>query len=258
MKLLLIIVDGWGLSKTRDNNAIRLAKLKNFKKLVGEYPAMVLRSGSYQELGEFLSQILSKNNFSQLRIAESEKFVAITDYFNNSNKILPKEDRKIIASPVLSKRNYKMATKKIVSEIVKAIKANQHDFILSSWPNLEVAKESGNLKEVMLAVEFVDMQLGQLIKLAERKNFILAFTAVSPGAEEVFDIKTGLPINAKNNVPLILAGGFLTGKTFGLPEAPNNDLSLLESIGSLADGAATILSALDLEISSSVPGESLI
>jgi len=258
MKLLLLVIDGWGVSKTRDNNAIRLAKLKNFKKLASEYPAMVLHPGTYQDLGEFLSLLLAKNNFSQLRIAESEKFVAVTDYFNNSNKVLDNEDRIVIPSPLGAERNYKMATKKVVAETIKAIKANQHDFILSAWPNLEIAKKSGDIKEVIKAVEFVDGQLADLIKLAERKKFILAITAVNSGAEEVFDIKTGLTTTSKNNVPLILAGGNLAGKTFGLPDAPNNDLSLLEAAGSLADGAVTILKVLGLDIPASVPGDSLI
>lgn len=258
MKLLLLVIDGWGVSKTRENNAIRLAKLKNFKKLVGEYPALILHPGTYQELGGALSRVLSDHNFSQLRIAETEKFVAVTEYFNDSSKILNKEDRRIIASPLNDERNYKMATKKVVTEIEKAVKANQHDFILSSWPNLEVAKRSGDIKESVAAVEFVDEQLGKLIKLAERKKFVLAICATVSGVEEIFDIKTGLPAQVKNNVPLILAGGDLAGKTFGLPEAPNNDLSLLEASGSLGDGAATILKILDLETPSGFPGHSLI
>ena len=79
-------------------------------------------------------------------------------------------------------------------------------------------------------------------------------------AEDVFNVNTKIPNLKKTNnpVPLLIVGNDFQGKTIGLEEAPNNDLSLIKSQGDFSDIAPTILIIMNLEIPTEMTGESFI
>jgi len=79
-------------------------------------------------------------------------------------------------------------------------------------------------------------------------------TSAYGGAEDVYNIGTGLANKkrTKNHVPFLIIGQSFEGKTIGLKEAPNNDLSLLNPQGNYTSIAPTILKILNLPRTSSM------
>ena len=61
-----------------------------------------------------------------------------------------------------------------------------------------------------------------------------------------------------NPVPLIIVGKAFKGKTIGLADPLNSDLSLLAPVGTLADVAPTILRILGREAPPEMTGKSLL
>ncbi len=274
--VVLLLLDGWGISKTRDNNAIRLAKIPNFKSLVAHYPAAVISGSAKKDSVNYtiigagsekpkkkinLSKIISQHNLKQLKLAETEKFALVSNFFNNSEQQLLGETYDLVPSPVKeAELDVAMATTEVVKHLAKALKSQAHDFILISLANIDSISHTGNFAATIKAIEFIDKALKRISALVLRQHGTLLITSSHGYAEEVFDLQTDIvnKENSDNPVPFIVVGEAYAGKTIGLAEAPANDLSLLEPIGSLVDIAPTILALMNLPQPPEMSGESLI
>lgn len=274
--VVLLLLDGWGVSETRENNAIRQAEIPNFKNLVAHYPAAVISgspkkdSANYAMIGsssldlgnDSLSKIISDFHFKQIKIAETEKFALVSNFFNNSEERFPGEDYDLVPSVV---SNYddidiKMATAEVIKHLNKALKSNRYDFILLSLANIDSVSHSGDFAKTIKAIEYVDQSLKKIAQAVLNQKGILLITSSHGYAEQVFDLQTDLATkeNTDNPVPFIIVGEEYAGKTIGLEEAPANDLSLLDPIGSLLDISPTILHIMGLDVPESMQGKSLI
>ena len=247
--VVLLMLDGWGISQTRENNAIRLAKIPNFKKIVSSYPATTLKSlgendsASYEIIGCAgkdhawnLGQKLASAGLKQLKIAETEKFALVTNFFNSSDKALSNEDQILIPSASsVEGVDYKMATALVTKRLIKEIKSGKYDFILTSLANIDSVSHQSDLKTTIKALDYLDKYLGKISEAVLAHGGILLISASHGYAEEVFNIATNLGNrhNSDNPVPLIFVGEDFVGQNLGLPEAPENDLALIEPTGDL-------------------------
>ncbi|MEI7620159.1 MAG: hypothetical protein WCJ57_01145 [Candidatus Falkowbacteria bacterium] len=274
--VVLLLLDGWGVSETRENNAIRQAKIPNFKNLVAHYPAGVISgsakkdSTNYAMIGtssleletDSLSKIISSYGFKQIKIAETEKFALVSSFFNNSEEKFLGEDYDLVPSVVNTSElvNVKMATPEVIKHFGKALKSDRYDFILLSLANIDSVSHSGDFKDTIKAIEFIDSALKKISQLVLSQKGVLLITSSHGYAEQVFDLQTDIATtdNTENPVPFIIVGEEYAGKTIGLEEAPANDLSLLDPIGSLLDISPTILHILGLDTPKTMQGESLI
>jgi len=267
--LVLLLIDGWGVARTRDNNAIRLAKIPNFKKLVSHYPATILSpadskgSTNYAAIGHGalpLSNHLSQIGYKQLKIAETEKLALVTNFFNGQEELFLGEDYDLIPSPL--KNSTVMATPTLVRHLHKALKSGKYNFIVSALANIDSLDRAGDFDSTIKAVEYIDRTLKKIVDLVLAQNGVLLITSAYGYAEEVYDIQTDQinHDNTNNPVPFIIVGKEYEGKTIGLSEAPANDLSLLKPIGTLLDIAPTILQIMNLvlPIGQKIKGKSLI
>jgi len=274
--VVLLLLDGWGISVTRENNAIRQAIIPNFKNLVAHYPAAVIAGSSkkdsinYPMMGagstnlesDSLSKIIAANHLKQIKIAETEKFALVSIFFNNSELQLPGEDYDLVPSPVKTTFdiNIKMATPEVIKHLDKALKSDLYDFIFLSLANIDNVSHLGDFKNTIKAIEFIDRSLKKITQLVLNHKGILLITSSHGYAEQVFDLQTDLATteNTANPVPFIIVGEEYDGKTIGLEDAPANDLSLLEPVGSILDISPTILHILGIDVPTTMEGKSLI
>ncbi len=273
--LVFLLIDGWGVAHGRENNAIRLAKIPNFKKLVSNYPAAVLRSfdlsdsalyrvigcGSELEGAATLNDVLVKNNIKQLRLAETEKFSLITSFFDQNDEASALTEHQLIpALNISNPDDYKMATETVVKNLVKAIKKKKFDFIVSSLANIESVSHSNDFKKTIKMIEYIDRVLGRIFKAVLVANGTLIIGSAHGFAEEVYDLQTDLSNKHKsdNPVPFIIAGEKYLGKTIGLEEVSGGDLTLMEPAGDLSNIMPTIIKILGLPLDSADEEKSLI
>lgn len=274
--VVLLLLDGWGVSNTRENNAIRQAKIPNFKHLVAHYPAAVISGSSKKDSVNYimigagssepdqipLSKILADYHFKQIKIAETEKFALVSHFFNNNSEQFLGEDYDLVPSVIKSAEgvDIKMSTPAVIKHFSKALKSNRYDFILLSLANIDNVSHQGDFKKTIAAIEFIDKSLKKIAQLVLNQKGVLLITSSHGYAEEVFDLQTDLATkeNTDNPVPVIIVGEEYAGKTIGLEEAPANDLSLLSPTGSLLDVSPTILHIMGLDIPKTMTGKSLI
>lgn len=276
--VVLITVDAWGVSLNIDNNAIRKADIPAFKNFVLNYPATVISppklrdSENYRLLGlsqsSFdasqptalsLAKIISQAGLSQLKIAPSSVFPLVSSFFNNQEEQLLGEDW-CIMNKTKNLFSFWREDDFDIKKLIKKIKSKSYNFIFSSLPFLSQEVFRGDFLATVAAVERASRLLNEISQAVLSEGGVLIITSTYGGAEDVFNIQTNLANKkrSENNVPFLLIGKDYQGKTIGLKEAPNNDISLLPAQGSYLDIAPTILRILDLDVPESMQGKSFV
>lgn len=275
---VLLTLNGWGVASTMENNAIRKANIDGFKSLVADYPSTVispcfdklslnyevLGSGQKNEASSFLkisvSKILDQAGLSQIKIADSENFPLLSVFFNNQEEKFVNEEWKIIRNKNNFWSLFFTADELIVKKTISSIKSNNYDFIFSNLNEIGQAGLDGNFEQTILKLEKTSAALKKISQAVLEEDGVLIVLGSFGVAEDVFNVNTKIPNLKKTNnpVPLLIVGNDFQGKTIGLEEAPNNDLSLIKSQGDFSDIAPTILKIMNLEIPTEMTGESFI
>jgi len=203
------------------------------------FPAEDIKNG--------LGEIISKADFKQLRIAETEKYAHVTFFFNGGREQVYKgEDRCLIPSPKVPTYDMKpeMSALEVTDEAVKRIESGIYDFIVLNFANFDMVGHTGDLKAAISAVEAVDACVGKTINAVLKKGGITLLTSDHGNAEKMIDYETSeiYTAHTTNPVPLIIIGA---GK-FKLKS------------GILADIASTILGLFNLDQPKEMTGDNLI
>jgi 2,3-bisphosphoglycerate-independent phosphoglycerate mutase len=188
-------------------------------------------------------------NYSQLYLAEREKYAHVTYFFNGGhNHPLNGEKWESIASK--GRANYQdypqMSTPELTNIILKNLAKNKFDFTTVNFANADMIGHTGNLKAAIKAVQIIDANLGKICKEIIKKNGTLIITADHGNVEEMINLKTGeMDTEHSNNpVPFLLINNKY--KHFKLKK------------GKLGDIAPTILSLLEIKKPKEMTGRSLI
>ena len=201
-----------------------------------------------EELKNTFGEYISKKGYTQLRIAETEKYAHVTFFFNGGEeKQYPGEDRILVPSPKVETYDLKpeMSAYEVTDKVLAAIEEDKYDCIILNYANTDMVGHTGSLPAAIKAVEAVDECVGKVVKLVESKQGNIIITADHGNAEQMIDYKTGEPHTAHttNPVPLILV-------------TENEKLKIKE--GKLADLAPTILEILGIEKPTEMTGESIL
>ena len=231
---------------TRDRfspcNFVCLTEYKKDFNLECAYPPISVKN----TLGDCISDL----GFSQLRIAETEKYAHVTFFFNGGvEDILPGEDRKLIQSPHVKTYDLKpeMSAYELTDSLVTEIRNQKYKLIICNFANTDMVGHTGNLEAAIKAVEAVDSCLGKIYLVAKETETEVLITSDHGNVEQMLNSKTqkNHTAHTTNPVPLIYIG------------AKKNSL-LGPHIGTLADLAPTLLSLMDIEQPKEMTGQNLL
>lgn len=194
-------------------------------------------------------EYISKLGYTQLRIAETEKYAHVTFFFNGGNEVeYPGESRILVASPKVATYDLKpeMSAYEVTDRVVDVIRKSMYDVIILNFANCDMVGHTGVLEAAIKAVETVDECIGRIVEEVRRVNGTILITADHGNAEQMIDYTTGDPHTAHttNPVPLIVAG-------------MEEDIKLREG-GRLADLAPTMLDIMGVDKPVEMTGESII
>lgn len=268
--IFLLIIDGWGVASKSEVNAISLAKTPTLLKLIKEYPAVILEAGQaelntrYFSLGSGiflenetdlvpagdLSASIAAAGLKQLKIFDGERMAALTYFFNGLREERIVGEDWLSISSINEENNFDiyLSLERIFKESLKAVKGGQYDFIVAACSILDFIASSDNFSETIKAAEMLDKYIYRLSNEIIDCGGILLLTSTHGNAERMKNLNTDLPDTEKTNnpVPFIQISRELKGKTIGFNDAPEGDLSLLETSGNLADVTKTIVNLLDV------------
>ncbi len=196
-----------------------------------------------EELNNTLGEYLSKNNISQLRIAETEKYAHVT-YFLDGGKdtIYDKCDRILIPSPKVPTYDLKpeMSAYLITDKLLEVI--DKYDVVILNYANCDMVGHTGNMDATIKAVEAVDDNLGRLYKKCIELGYTLFVTADHGNCELMADDNGNIiTSHTTNKVPFIVC-----------------DDSVKVKDGRLSDIAPTMLKYIGLDVPNDMTGNIII
>jgi 2,3-bisphosphoglycerate-independent phosphoglycerate mutase len=197
-------------------------------------------------LDNTLGEVLSQNQLTQLRIAETEKYPHVTFFMSGGREEkFPGEERILINSPKVATYDLQpeMSAYEVTDALVEQIEADRFDAILLNFANPDMVGHSGMLEPTIKAIETVDECLGRIVDLIVSKGGTAIITADHGNADEVVTLE-GNPMTAHttNPVPVIITKNQVTLRTGGI----------------LGDLAPTMLDLLGVEKPVEMTGESLL
>ncbi|MDO5096698.1 MAG: 2,3-bisphosphoglycerate-independent phosphoglycerate mutase [Peptostreptococcaceae bacterium] len=202
-----------------------------------------------ETLQNTFGEFISKNNLTQLRIAETEKYPHVTFFFNGGRETeYAGESRILVASPKVPTYDLKpeMSAFEVTDRLLADLASEPKDVIVLNYANCDMVGHTGVFEAAVKAVESVDDCIGRVIpKILEMGGAVL-LTADHGNAEQML-ASDGTPFTAHttNRVTLL----YIDDKN------PN---ALLREDGILSDLAPTMLDILDLEKPAEMLGKTLI
>ncbi|MBR1868323.1 MAG: 2,3-bisphosphoglycerate-independent phosphoglycerate mutase [Clostridia bacterium] len=202
-----------------------------------------------QELNNTLGKYLSDKGYTQLRIAETEKYAHVTFFFNGGVEAPEKNEfRDLIPSPKVATYDLKpeMSALEVTEKVLEEINSDKFDVIILNYANCDMVGHTGVLNAAVKAVTTVETCIGKITEAVLNKGGSCLITADHGNADQMI-AADGEPFTAHttNRVPFILAS-----EKF-------KNVKLREG-GILADLAPTLLEVMGEEIPKEMTGRSLI
>ncbi len=232
--------------KTKLKNVFYVCMMKYSDSVKGEIAFKL------DDLENILGVYLADNGYSQLRIAETEKYAHVTFFFDGMNnfdgvnrELLKNCDRVLIDSPKVATYDLmpEMSAYKVCDKLIEAIKEEKYDVIIVNFANCDMVGHTAVWESVVEAVETVDECVGKVYEANKAVGGIMLITADHGNADIIYDLEGNLVTSHTTSpVPLII-----TDKSL-----------VLRNHGKLADLAPTILDILGEKKPVEMTGENLI
>ena len=200
-----------------------------------------------EEIKETLGEFLSKRGYTQLRIAETEKYAHVTFFLNGGEeKQTDGESRILIPSPKVLTYDLKpeMSAYEVTDKIIEEMEHKKHDVIIVNYANGDMVGHTGNLDAAIKAVEALDECVGRVINKLVELNGEAIIIADHGNCEQMIDITTGEVITSHS--------------TFDVPVLVISDRVKAIEPGALADVAPTLIELMGLNKPKEMTGKSII
>jgi 2,3-bisphosphoglycerate-independent phosphoglycerate mutase len=196
-----------------------------------------------------LADVLEAHAWTNLRLAETEKYAHVTYFFNcGREEPYRGEDRVLVPSQKVATYDLmpQMSASGITDQLVADLEGGHHAVVICNFANADMVGHTGNLDATIVAVETLDACLGRIMTAMRAVGGRAIVTADHGNAEQMWDTELKAPHTAhtSNPVPVILCADGYAGR------------SLRD--GSLRDVAPTMLDLLGLPASPEMTGQTLI
>ncbi|MBP1923304.1 2,3-bisphosphoglycerate-independent phosphoglycerate mutase [Halorubrum alkaliphilum] len=197
-----------------------------------------------------LGEVVSEDEGTQLRIAESEKYPHVTYFLNGGREVeFPGEQRSIVKSPDVPTYDLQpeMSAPELTDEAIRVIEDDDPDLVVLNYANPDMVGHTGDFDAAVEAVEAVDAELSRLLDAVADAGGHAVVTADHGNADDMGTEADPHTAHTFNPVPFV----YLT------PDGDDGDRTV-RSGGSLCDVAPTLLDLLELDRPVEMTGESLL
>jgi len=203
---------------------------------------------SKEAIKNTLGEVLSKEDKTQVRAAETEKYPHVTFFLSGGVEIeVPGESRILVPSPKVATYDLQpeMSAAELNAQVMEKMKADAPDFICLNFANADMVGHTGIMEAAIKAVETVDGCLSDLLEVGLEQGYDFIIIA-DHGNSDIMMNEDGSPHTAHttNPVPIVYVSA---------------DSKFTEvADGKLADIAPTILKIMGLNIPEEMTGNVLL
>jgi len=193
-----------------------------------------------------LGEVLERNNKTQIRIAETEKYPHVTFFFSGGReKEFVGEKRLMVNSPKVATYDLQpeMSAPEVTSTIVAELQKGEIDFVCLNFANADMVGHTGDYNAIIKAVETVDNCVKRVVESGIKNDYAFIIIADHGNADFAVNLD-GSPNTAHSTNPV---------PCFVL----NTDFEKIEN-GKLGDITPTILQIMGVEIPNEMTGNILI
>lgn len=195
---------------------------------------------------ETLGEVLEKNNKTQIRIAETEKYPHVTFFFSGGReKPFQGEARILKNSPKVATYDLQpeMSAFELTDALIPELQKGEVDFVCLNFANGDMVGHTGSMEAAIKACEAVDKCVDKVISTAVEHDYTVLVIADHGNCETMIN-PDGSPNTAHttNPVPLILV---------------DKDIKNIKD-GILGDIAPTILKLMGIEQPNAMTQEPLV
>jgi 2,3-bisphosphoglycerate-independent phosphoglycerate mutase len=198
-----------------------------------------------REPGATLGRALAGVGYTQLRIAETEKYAHVTYFLNGGREsTFEGEHREIVSSPDVPTYDHQpaMSAPAVTDSAIERLAT--HDVLVLNYANPDMVGHTGDFDAAVTAVETVDSQLGRLVTALRDHDAHLLVIADHGNAEEMGTPERPHTAHTTNPVPFIYV-------------PPDNGQQQVRD-GELADVAPTVLALLGVDRPAEMTGRPLL
>ncbi|WP_336516062.1 2,3-bisphosphoglycerate-independent phosphoglycerate mutase [Pollutibacter soli] len=229
---------------------------QNMHKLQLDYTTMTEYDQSFHginviftndNLTNTLGEVMEHAGYSQIRIAETEKYPHVTFFFSGGREVpFSREKRIMMPSPKVATYDLKpeMSAIEVTDAIIPEILNKNADFICLNFANADMVGHTGVFSAAVKAVETVDRCVERVVTAALQSDYTVFLTADHGNADYMIN-GDGTPNTAHtlNLVPLFVISNSWHGKL---------------KPGKLGDIAPTLLTLVGLPIPKEMTGNILL
>lgn len=200
-----------------------------------------------ENLKNTLGEVISRENKSQLRAAETEKYPHVTFFFSGGHEeAFEGEKRLMVNSPKVATYDLKpgMSAIELTEKAIEIIKSQSPDFICLNYANADMVGHTGVYEAITEAVETVDSCLERLTSILHSYGYTNVIIADHGNADKA-ENQDGTPNTAHTTNPVPV---WITPLQKSVQINP----------GILADVAPTILDIMGLAQPIEMSGRSLL
>lgn len=199
-----------------------------------------------ENIQDTLGEVLEKQNKTQIRIAETEKYPHVTYFFSGGRETPFKGEKRILCpSPPVATYDLKpeMSAYDIRDRILPEIEKQAADFICLNFANPDMVGHTGHFEAAIKACETVDSCVGSIVEKAKKSGYTILILA-DHGNSETMRNPDGTPNTAHttNPVPVLVI---------------DDSISAIKN-GILGDVAPTILKIMGIKKPAAMDRESLV
>ena len=190
--------------------------------MLTEYAADIDTSCAFPsvKLVNVLGEWLEKQQKTQLRMSETEKYAHVSFFFSGGKEeLFEGEQRILVPSPQVATYDMQpeMNAELLTDKLVTAIESGEYDFIVCNYPNGDMVGHTGKFDAAVKACEAVDHSIGRVLTALENAHGECLITADHGNAEQMQNNETGQAHTAHTcePVPLIYVGRKATAAATG-------------------------------------------
>jgi 2,3-bisphosphoglycerate-independent phosphoglycerate mutase len=194
----------------------------------------------------FLAEIFAQNSIRNCRLAEAERELYVTHYFDGC----PEEKHLFAESLIVPSSSNAASPETPLAEItgwlLEKLDAGKTDVFVVNFASADIAAHTGSIGRTVKAIEDIDVNLGLIFGLIQQIGGTLLITSDHGNCEQMLNRETGETDRGHTANPV----------PFHLVDTGIHRWRLKDG-GSLADVAPTVLALLDISKPSEMTGGDL-